>query len=635
MSLRRVGWLAAMFVAMVLWMSCGEVYRPVVIPISNNPPNPSSFHAVFGINSNIAPNPGTALQIDVSGDSNVGEANMGINPTHAAILPNNSRIFVTNAGSAVMNASGTQLAGYPDVVTAFSPAANSSSASGIGNTLTYTLPNTGPNQSSAITSISETGNVVTVTLASALPQAAVGGQIIISGVVIQGEPDQELTGAYNGNFAIVSMSGNTITYNNLVANLLPASGGTASVPLPTFCSYQPDFVTTTQTNAVYVANYGVETPGTGQTPNCNLPSTDSVAALNVINSTISHIQYLPAGSHPILMAETPNGQNLYVVTQGDGATPSNVLNLSTTDLSTTATIPIGVNPSWIESRPDGQRIYVITQGDGQLYSIRTDTNSVLSTQSVGVGANYILYDKSLNRLYVTNPSTNSVYVYSAATDPPTQMGSAINIAPPNPSASDSRCGNYTCTYTVMPVSVTSLPDGSRFYVASVVLGTATCNAGDPCSASGATPPPTCPDPNITVSPCLIPMLTVYDARSLAMKSGSSSLIGASLSLLSSPPFATGQFALAPNSACAPAAVYTPLSTRFRMFTTSSSDSSHVYVSICDAGAIAAITTMTNTVSQGTNESDRLVIDLQPPVSAAGSTGGAQARQNPVFLVTGQ
>ena len=60
MTVRRVGWLAAMFVAIVTWMSCGETYRPVVIPIANTPPNPANFHAVFGINNNVAPNPGTA-----------------------------------------------------------------------------------------------------------------------------------------------------------------------------------------------------------------------------------------------------------------------------------------------------------------------------------------------------------------------------------------------------------------------------------------------------------------------------------------------------------------------------------------------------------------------------------------------
>ncbi|HKV82324.1 MAG TPA: hypothetical protein VJP02_29525, partial [Candidatus Sulfotelmatobacter sp.] len=248
MSLRRVGWFTAILVVELILTSCGEVYRPVVIPISNNPPNPANPHAVFGISTNVAPNPGTVLQIDVSGDSNIGVARMGINPTHAAmqLIGSSSRIFVASAGSVVD--------GDSDVITGFNPA----SSAGIGNPVTFSLPNVGPNQSSAITAISEDpNNLVTVTLASAINSATVGGPIVISGVIIQGG-DPKKQGAYNGNFTITSISGNTIQYNDSIGGLLSASGGTATVPLPTFCSYQPDFVTTAQSNALYVANYGQE-----------------------------------------------------------------------------------------------------------------------------------------------------------------------------------------------------------------------------------------------------------------------------------------------------------------------------------------------------------------------------------------
>jgi hypothetical protein len=614
-----------MFVAIVFWMSCGETYRPVVIPIANNPPNPQNFHAVFGINNNVAPNPGTALQIDVSGDSNIGQANMGINPTHATALPNNSRIFVTSSGSSVVGTNG-QLAGYPDIITSFSPAIGGSVAVGLGSPITFTLPNTGPNQSSAITTISEAlpsdpdPSLVTVTLANALPQAAPGGQIIISGVVIQGVGVTN-PGAYNGNFIMLSVSGNTITYDNPIQQLQPASGGTASVPLPSYCSYQPDFVTTTQTFAVYVANYGVETPaiGSGVTPSCTLPSTDSVAALNVANTSISKIQYLPAGSHPVLMSETPNAQNLFVVTQGDGTNPTNVLNLSTIDLSTIATITIGPNPTWIASRPDGQQVYVVTAGDGQLYTIQAD-NSVTS-QPAGTGANFVLYDKGLNRLYVTSPAAlvgapGSVYVFSATgsspTQPPTQLAVVSVPLVPKCAAAPATCS------PVIPVSVAALPDGSRFYVASY-------QTQSPCT-----------DPNAGTGSCIIPMVTVFDAGTFAIRPASSSMFGSELSLFSSPPFAVGQYAVPEVTACKPAPVYSPSSTRFRLFATAAEDSSHVYVSICDAGAIASIATTTNTVTQGTNQSDRLVIDLLAPLSA-GSIGGSNQTppQSPVFLLTGQ
>jgi hypothetical protein len=119
MSFRRMGWVATIALATFFEISCGQVYRPVVIPTNTVPPDPSGFHAVFGISANVPFNPGTALQIDVSGDTNIGVANMGINPTHAAILPSNSRVFVASSA-------GSSCPPGADVVTSFTPAVDRS-----------------------------------------------------------------------------------------------------------------------------------------------------------------------------------------------------------------------------------------------------------------------------------------------------------------------------------------------------------------------------------------------------------------------------------------------------------------------------------------------------------------------------
>jgi DNA-binding beta-propeller fold protein YncE len=529
MSFRRVGWVAAILLATWLEVSCGQVYRPVVIPTSTTPPNPANFHAVFGISANVPFNPGTALQIDVSGDSNIGVANVGVNPTHAVILPNNSRVFVASAGSLFK--------GDADVVTAFFPAGASSIATGLSNTTTFTLPN---------------------------------------------------IGATN-----------------------------PSTNQPFTCSYLPDFVATSQTNRVFVANYGVEND-----PNCNFSSTDSVAVLNASQNTIGNIGYLPAGSHPVAMAETPNAVNLYVLNQGSNS----ITDLSPTDLSTLATIPVGNTPAWVVSRPDSQRIYVVAQGDGQLYTIRTDTNAVISgsPQSVGgAGANFVLYDKSLNRLYVTNPAAGAVYVFDATSDPPTPMATLTIPAPPIAAPVSTVCASSACTYSsVMPVSVTALPDGSRFYVASYVTGTA--------SGSGSS---TCPDSNVTApAGCVIPQVTVFDAGTLAVRTTVFPLL---------PPVVTANlvtiypFAVAPAAFCAPVVPYTPASARFRMSVVAAADSSRVYASMCDGGSVAIVRTKTNTLTTGANVADTLVTDLTAPFSAAAVSSGEPPPQNPVFLLTGQ
>jgi len=501
MSFRRLRGLGAIVLVAWLEMSCGQVYRPVVIPVPTNPPNPSSFHAVFGISNNVAFNPGTAMQIDVSGDTNIGVANMGVNPTHAAILPNNSRVFVASAGSL--------FTGDTDVITSFTPAADSPAATGLGNPVIIGLP--------------------------------------------------------------------------------PGS--------------LPVFVNTTQTSAVYVANFG----------------TNSVSAINTSSNAV--IMTGTAGVQPVALAETPDALNLYVVNQGD----SSVTDLSPLDLSTLATIPLGNQPVWAVSRIDSRRLYVVTQGDGQLHTINTATNAQIagSPQPVGgAGANFILYDSVHSRLYVTNPAASAVFVFDASTDPPTPLlpvGSAtggISIPAPPPCAG----AGIVCS-AVAPVSITALPDGSRFYVASSVT---------------ASP---CPDANVgnagASSSCLIPQLTVFDARSLTVKPMSaSSRLSPSLALLGAPGFAATQYAVPQSSACAPAASFSPSSTRFRMFTTSSADSSHVYVSICDAGTVADIDATTSSIATGgSNTPDTLATNISAPLGTCSGASCPTVANITAFSIT--
>jgi DNA-binding beta-propeller fold protein YncE len=503
MIVRRVGGLAAGVALLVLWTACGQVYRPVVIPCSTGGvpgcpvetnPAPGNFHQVFAISTNSTNYPGGAMQIDVGGDTVIGETpssdpskpNLGINPTHAVIALNDSRIFVASAGSVT--------AGGVDVVSYFSPVFQSTLGTGFGAVNTIGLP--------------------------------------------QGS--------------------------------------------------QPVFLNTTQNTAVFVANFG----------------TNSVSSIgttsNVVTSTAA------VGINPVSLAETPDGTKLYVANQGSNTVSS----LSPTDLSGNTTTGLvtgftGVTPVWVVARGDSQKVYVVTEGDGQLVTIDVASDTVTSSLPVGVGANYVSFDPHLNRLYVVNPVTANVYVFSdtGTNDTPTLLATLSFAA-----------GSAACSTGCTPASVTALLDGSRFYVASYQSFT------------------TCPDTNVTGA-CVVPGLTTFDANSLAVKYPSAP----TLTLLSSLPFAAGQYATAPASSCATAALYpalySPSVTRFRVFATASVDSSRVYVGMCDAGAIAVVnTTNSNINNSGTGlPQDSLVTDLQVGPSASGASG----LQNPVFLFTGQ
>lgn len=601
MSVRRAGRLAAMVLPILLWMACGQVYRPVVIPCSSGgvpgcppepPPAPASFHAVFGISNNVPNYPGGAMQIDVSGDTIIAETatsdlsvpNLGENPTHAAALPNNSKLLVASSGS---------VQGGIDVISSLTPAFQSTSVGGFGALNTISLPT----QTSSITAISEAGNSVTAILSAPLSMP-VGYTIVIANVSIPGcTPPACNPNAYNGAFTLLSSSGTTITYSNPNANLAAASGGSATFPP------QPVFISTTQNTSAFVANY----------------NTNSIFAINTNSNIVSNTA--PAGAHPVSLAETPNGVKLYVANQGDNSVSS----LTVTTLSPNPVTGFsGKIPVWVVARGDSRKVYVLTQGDGQLVTIDVATDTVTGSLPVGAGANFMFLDSHLNRLYVTNPVTSTVYVFSdtgGPNDTPVQLVAisfAVGSAPCPTSASN-------CS----PTSVTALPDGSRFYVASYEIAS------------------TCPDPTVTASPCIIPRLTVFDANSFTVKYPSAP----SLTLLTwSPPctgtscptgpFATNQYALPPVATCASPvlpALYTPGTTRFRVFTAASTDSSHVYVSMCDAGAIADVNTTDNNANNtggSSTPADTLITDL-PAAYAGSSQNSGSAVQNPIFLLPGQ
>jgi hypothetical protein len=639
MSLRRVAGLAAMMLATLLWMACGQVYRPVVIPINSSPPNSSNFHAVFAISQNSPFYPGTVMQIDVSGDSVIAQTNAGLNPTHMGILPNFSRVFVAS-GAGSLCPSGT------DVVTSFSPAADSSIATGFGTILTYSFPNAGTNQSANIVAISESANLVTATLSAPLPNAVAGQSIVISSVPV---PSGVTTAGYNGCFTISSISATTLQYvdSNTGLPAIPSGGGTANLPI--FCPYLPDYVTTATNTAVYVANFGVE-----NSINCpDITSTDSVALLNPSQASIPTIQYYP-GTHPVAMVETPDALNLYVLNQGNpSAVPPvapNVVNLSPIDLTPQApaiALPAGsTNPVWAVARADAKRVFFLTEGDGTLYTINTATNTIISALPVGgPGANYVVYDSNLNRLYVTNPAASSIFVFAATggtndTPVPLPAGTTTGgqIVIPAPSV----CTPGACS-AVAPVSIAVLPDGSRFYVASYAT----------------TPVGTCPDANVTPGTaatgatigCIIPQVSVYYASSLTAKpvaSSANSLLAPSLSLLTNsllttgaggvPLFAASQYAVAPASYCSISNVpYTPSAPRFRMSAAPAADSTHVYVSLCDGGVVADIVTTSSSINTGNNTPDILKTDLAVPYSVGSplKATGEPPLQNPSFLLTGQ
>src|SRR5690349_18285472 len=96
-------------IAFLILTGCGDVYRPVAIPITSPGGDPQTTHlAVVLSKGNLAANPpenGKAAVFDVSGDSNMGNYPTGLNPVAAksvivsTIFGLKVRTFVVNQGT--------------------------------------------------------------------------------------------------------------------------------------------------------------------------------------------------------------------------------------------------------------------------------------------------------------------------------------------------------------------------------------------------------------------------------------------------------------------------------------------------------------------------------------------------------
>src|ERR1700674_4138922 len=93
--MKRFLWLGFVLCLYLICSGCGDTFRPIIIPNPPTFPNPKAAHTVVSINDNGTVVPGTAMVIDVSGDTDMSVANVGVAPVHA-VQQTASQILVVN-----------------------------------------------------------------------------------------------------------------------------------------------------------------------------------------------------------------------------------------------------------------------------------------------------------------------------------------------------------------------------------------------------------------------------------------------------------------------------------------------------------------------------------------------------------
>ncbi len=206
--MKRFLWLGCVLLVYVISTGCGDTFRPIIIPNPPAFPNPQAAHTVVSINDNApASGPdtvfGTAMVIDVSGDSDESIANVGLAPVHAVQLSASEILVVNHSVSGALRDSVTKL--------------NFSNTS-IGSTSTISMP---PDSAPNFVATTESSEAY-VSLPNYL------------------DPN---TNTVIPSIAVVNTNSNSIT------NTIPIGAGAAPVAI----------VETPDTKKLYVANYGFGT----------------------------------------------------------------------------------------------------------------------------------------------------------------------------------------------------------------------------------------------------------------------------------------------------------------------------------------------------------------------------------------
>lgn len=82
--MKRFLWLGLVLCLVAVWAGCGDTFRPIIIPNPPAFPDPRAAHTIISINNNNGTaNRGSAMEIDVSGDSILDVGTIGVAPVHA------------------------------------------------------------------------------------------------------------------------------------------------------------------------------------------------------------------------------------------------------------------------------------------------------------------------------------------------------------------------------------------------------------------------------------------------------------------------------------------------------------------------------------------------------------------------
>jgi YVTN family beta-propeller protein len=390
-----------------LLAGCNDTLRQFITPVPKPGGDPSTLANAVVLSQNPAGN-GSALHIDVAGDSISGVVSTGPNPV--SFGKSGNRIYILNSDNTVTTYNGLiPLQGQPSIVT--QPVAASGAISGSGSSVgNFYLANQPTGNSSMI---APSGSLFAVT--SLVPVG--GGPVAIA------------ANSSNNKIYVVNHDSNTVTVISTTDNTIIGTIDLANVAAPLKPGVSPIWgVMSSDGVHVFIVNQGDGTAA----------HTGSVSVIDTfldqIITTID-VGQNPATSSPNYAVFDPALQRLYVSNTGENTV--SVIDASRIDLAAVpqllpkllANIPVSGRPTSVAALADGTRVYAalgncnpgtnhtnlvqtptlttppnLPSCTGNLVSV-ISTNSLRETKTIQVGAGAVSIDVA--------PDSSRVYVVSA------------------------------------------------------------------------------------------------------------------------------------------------------------------------------------------------------------------------------
>jgi DNA-binding beta-propeller fold protein YncE len=370
--MKRFLWLGLALSLYLVITGCGDTFRPIIIPNPPVFPNPAAAHTVVSINDNGTIVAGSAMVVDVSGDTDVSVANVGLAPVHAVQQTASVILVANHSVTGVVSDSITKL--------------NFSSTT-IAATSTISLPaNSAPN----FVAVAPSATTAYVSLPGYAPPSVgvvdTGTNSLVNTITVGSNPDAiavtpNNTKVYVANQGDSTVDGFTVNTVNLTPRVI---NGSFNAPL--WLSPRSD------SQRVYVLN------GNGVVSTIDTTSTagpDSVidASINVpgaaymlYDGNLNRL-YIPwfsqsAAQGQLTMLDVSQSTPVVLTGSPIAIAPVPASTRAQSDVCSAFT-PSAVTPAAVASLPDGSRAYV-----GSYASFEVDVTISTPTSSNGVDTTY-------------------------------------------------------------------------------------------------------------------------------------------------------------------------------------------------------------------------------------------------------